>query len=67
MSQCVALSITRADRTRVAVTNNWVIGNHAPSIWSVAELLRGDCEQSDDGQMILHTVLHSLDCVPDPM
>jgi hypothetical protein len=37
------------------------------AIWWVADLLRGDCEQSDDGQMILHTVLHSFDGVPDTM
>jgi len=36
-------------------------------IWSVAELLRGDDRQSDDGKAILpYTVLRRLDCVLGP-
>ncbi len=36
-------------------------------IWSVADLLRGDCKPSDYGQVILpFTVLRRLDCVLAP-
>ncbi len=36
-------------------------------IWSVADLLRGDYRQSDDGKVILpFTVLRRLDCVLEP-
>jgi type I restriction enzyme M protein len=35
-------------------------------IWSIADLLRGDCKQSDYGKVILpFTVLRRLDCVLD--
>jgi type I restriction enzyme M protein len=37
------------------------------SIWSVADLLRGDYKQSDYGKVILpFTVLRRLDCVLEP-
>lgn len=36
----------------------------AAFIWSVAELLRGDCKQSQYGRMILpFTLLRRLECV----
>lgn len=36
-------------------------------IWSVADLLRGDCKQSEYGKVILpFTVLRRLDCVLEP-
>ena len=41
-----------------------MIRNHAPFIWSVADLLRGDYKQSENGRVILPlTVLRRLDCV----
>jgi len=44
-----------------------VVKNHGTVIWSVADLLRGDCCQSEDGRVILaFTVLRRLDCVLDP-
>jgi hypothetical protein len=43
------------------------IKNHAAFIWSVADLLRGDCKQSEYGKVILPlTVLRRLDCVLEP-
>jgi type I restriction enzyme M protein len=36
-------------------------------IWSVADLLRGDCKQSEYGKVILpFNVLRHLDCVLEP-
>src|ERR1019366_9375017 len=43
------------------------IRNHAASIWSVADLLRGDYKQSEYGKVILPlTVIRRLDCVLAP-
>ncbi len=43
------------------------IKNHASSIWSVADLLRGDYKQSEYGKVVLpFTVLRRLDCVLAP-
>jgi type I restriction enzyme M protein len=43
------------------------IKNHAPFIWSVADLLRGDYKQSEYGKVILPlTVIRRLDCVLEP-
>jgi type I restriction enzyme M protein len=40
------------------------IRNHAAFIWSVADLLRGDYNQSEYGKVILPlTVIRRLDCV----
>ena len=40
--------------------------NLSSFIWSVADLLRGDCKQSEYGKVILpFTVLRRLDCVLD--
>lgn len=42
--------------------------NHSAFIWSVADLLRGDYEQSEYGRVILpFTVLRRLDCVIAPV
>jgi type I restriction enzyme M protein len=44
-----------------------VIRTHAPFIWSVADLLRGDYKQSEYGKVILPlVVLRRLDCVLEP-
>jgi type I restriction enzyme M protein len=44
-----------------------VIRTHAPFIWSVADLLRGDYKQSEYGRVILPlVVLRRLDCVLEP-
>lgn len=41
--------------------------NLSSFIWSVADLLRGDCKQSEYGKVILpFTVLRRLDCVLEP-
>lgn len=41
--------------------------NLSSFIWSVADLLRGDCKQSEYGRVILpFTVLRRLDCVLEP-
>jgi type I restriction enzyme M protein len=41
--------------------------NLSAFLWSVADLLRGDCKQSDYGKVILpFTVLRRLDCVLEP-
>jgi type I restriction enzyme M protein len=51
----------------VGVTGDETIRNHAAVIWSVADLLRGDYEQSEYGRVILPmVVLRRLDCVLDP-
>jgi hypothetical protein len=43
------------------------IQNHAAFIWSVADLLRGDDKQSEDGEVILPlTLLRHLDWVLEP-
>ena len=49
------------------MANAHTIQNHAGFIWSVADLLRGDYEQSEYGKVILPlTVLRRLDCVLEP-
>lgn len=43
------------------------VKNHAARIWSVADLLRGSCTQSEYGMVILPLVgLRLIDCVPEP-
>jgi type I restriction enzyme M protein len=43
------------------------IRTHAAFIWSVADLLRGDYEQSEYGKVVLPmVVLRRLDCVLEP-
>jgi type I restriction enzyme M protein len=41
----------------VGVTGDETIRNHAAVIWSVADLLRGDYEQSEYGRVILPMVV----------
>jgi hypothetical protein len=49
------------------VAQSEVIRNHAAFTWSVADLLRGDCKQSEYGRVILPmVVLRRLDCVLEP-
>jgi hypothetical protein len=51
----------------VATAHTSAIQNDAAFIWSVADLLRGDYEQSEYGKVILPlTVLRHLDCVLEP-
>ena len=46
---------------------NGAIQNHASFIWSVADLLRGDYQQSEYGRVILPLVVpRRLDCVLEP-
>ena len=41
------------------------VSNHAAFIWSVADLLRGDCKQSEYGKVVLPmTVLRRLEAPP---
>lgn len=43
------------------------IDNSAGFVWSVTDLLRGDCKRSEYGKVILPlTVLRRLDCVLEP-
>lgn len=56
------MSDRTADRTA-----GETIKNHGAFIWSVADLLRGDCKQSEYGRVILPlTVLRRFDCVLSP-
>ena len=53
--------LERLKRETMAETT---IKNHAAFIWSVADLLRGDYQQSEDDKVILPlTVIRRLDCV----
>jgi type I restriction-modification system DNA methylase subunit len=57
----------RPEELGVPNGDSTVIKNHAAFIWWVADLLRGDYEQSEYGKVIPPlTVLRRLDCVLGP-